>query len=104
MPDSEEQADAHRLLGRWRLLQADPGLDFAPQAGMEFGPGGRLVYDFAVGDSRQGVELVYRVEGHMLHTEVLATAHESSTPFSFGAADSLVFDFGGRRALFIREL
>jgi hypothetical protein len=104
MPDPPELPAELRILGSWRLVQADPALDFAPGAGMVFLPSGRLDYHFEVGNHRQRVAMVYRVEENILHTEVPETAHQQSAPFSFGPGDVLAFDFAGRRALFIREI
>ena len=104
MPESPEHTPELRLLGRWRLMQADPALDFAPNARMEFLAGGRLHYAFEVGPHRQQVPMVYRVEENTLYTEVLETAHELSAPFAFGPGEVLIFDFAGRRAIFIREI
>ncbi len=93
-----------RLLGTWRLLRADPALDFAPAVRMNFKPGGRLDYSFETGPTRQAVPLVYRVEGDLLHTESPGTTHEVAAHFEFGGADTLVFDFAGAKAFFVREL
>ena len=92
------------LLGRWRLMRADTSLDFAPGVSMEFKPGGRLHYGFETGHQRQTIHLVYRVEGNDLHTEYPGTTHEVVAHFEFGAGDVLIFDFGGARAWFVREM
>jgi hypothetical protein len=104
MPDSPELPDERRLLGRWRLIQADSALEFAPRARMLFLAGGRLQYDFEVGSHRRQVNMVYRVEGNTLLTEVPETAHQQSAPFTFGPGEVLIFDFAGLRAIFIREI
>jgi len=104
MPDSQELPPEQRLRGCWRLLRADPALDFAPNARMTFLGDGRLRYDFEVGVHRRHVEMIYRVEEETLHTEVLETSHQQSAPFSFGPGDVLIFDFAGPRAMFIREI
>ncbi|MGQ0646494.1 MAG: hypothetical protein ACT4P7_02925 [Gemmatimonadaceae bacterium] len=95
---------AARLLGRWRLLRADANLDFAPGVSMEFRAGGRLLYGFDVGENRQTIQLVYRVEGDILHTDHTGTTHEVATRFEFGPGEVLIFDFGGQRAWFVKEL
>lgn len=102
--DSPGGASAPGLLGTWRLLRADPALDFAPGVSMAFRPGGRLDYAFDVGNRRQVLHLVYRVEGEVLHTEDPRTSHDVTTRFTFGAGEVLIFDFAGARAWFIREL
>lgn len=104
MPDSPGLPPQQRLLGRWRLLRADPALDFAPNARMAFMEDGRLHYDFDVGSHRRHVEMIYRVDEETLYTEVLETSHQQCAPFSFGPGDVLIFDFAGPRAMFIREI
>lgn len=101
-PLGDDRAD--RLMGRWRLLRADAVLDFAPGVRMEFRAGGRLLYGFEVGARREVLALGYRIEGEVLHTESPATRHEMTAHFAFGAGDILIFDFGGPKAWFIREL
>jgi hypothetical protein len=96
--------DPSRLLGRWRLLRADAGLDFAPGVRMEFRLGGRLLYSFEVGERRQVIQLVYRVTDDVLHTEYPGAAHDVEARFSFGAGEVLLFDFAGARAWFVKEL
>lgn len=91
------------LLGRWRLLRADPALDFAPGVSMDFQPGGRLIYAFDAGNRRQVVVLWYRVEGDQLHTESPATSHETTAHFMVGEGGALILDFAGVRAWFLPE-
>jgi hypothetical protein len=40
----------------------------------------------------------------MLHTDNPAAPHSMSVRMSHGECDSLLFDFGGPRALFVREV
>ena len=103
--DAEGRRDpAVPLQGRWRLVRAEAGLDFAPGVSLEFQAGGRLRYGFAVGDRRHELALVYRVEGDTLHTDHPAAPHARSTRFHIGPGDTLVLDFVGARAWFIREV
>lgn len=95
---------ADALLGTWRLLRADPSLDFAPGVRMHFAPGGRLDYSFETGHTRQVLQLVYRAEGDTLRTEYPGTTHEVAAHYEFGAGGVLLFDFAGARAWFVREL
>jgi hypothetical protein len=97
------ESDAPSLLGRWRLLRADPALEFAPGVGMDFQTGGRLLYAFDVGDRRESLTLCYRVEGDLLHTDSPATAHETTAHFAFGEGGALMLDFAGAKAWFVRE-
>lgn len=69
---------------------------------MDFRPGGRLLYAFDVGERRETIHLVYRVEGNLLHTDHPGSTHEVAARFEFGPGDVLIFDFGGQRAWFIR--
>ena len=92
------------LLGQWHLLRADPSLDFAPGAAMEFRPGGRLNYAFDTGQHRQSISLIYGVYGDELHTEDPRTTHQVVTRFAFGPGHVLIFDFGGAKAWFVRAI
>lgn len=92
------------LLGRWRLLRAEPGLDFAPGVSMEFGAGGRLRYTFDVGGREQALALVYQVQDGVLRTDNPAHPHAVETRFRLGEGDVLEFDFSGVRAWFVRDV
>jgi len=91
------------LLGRWRLLRADPTLTFAPGVTMEFQPGGRLLYGIEVDGQTHMLALVYRADDDTLRTDNPAAPHAVSTRFTHGEGDALVFDFSGARAWFVRE-
>lgn len=91
------------LLGVWRLMRADEPLDFAPGVRMEFLPDGVLHYHVDVGGTDRIIELVYRVDGDLLHTENPAAPHTMSVRMTHGEGDSLLFDFGGPCALLVRE-
>ncbi len=92
------------VLGRWRLLRADPPLEFAPGVSMDFQTGGRLLYAFDAGNRRQVIALCYRVEGDLLHTESPTTSHETTAHFTVGEGGALILDFAGARAWFLPEL
>ena len=91
------------LLGRWRLMQSDPSLDFGPGVRMEFLRGGQLRYTLSVDGRELVVPLVYRTTGDLLETDNPAASHVMSTRFSLGAGDMLILDFAGSRAIFVRE-
>jgi hypothetical protein len=91
------------LLGRWRLMRADPELDFAPSVRMEFLSGGRLLYTIDAGGRDQVIPLIYRVQGDTLRTDNPAAPHATSTRFHRGEGGVLVFDFSGAHAWFVRE-
>jgi hypothetical protein len=92
------------LLGIWRLMRADVTLDFAPGVRMEFLAGGVLYYHVDVGGTDQIVELVYRVEGDMLHTENPAAPHSMRVRIEHGVGDVLRLDFAGAQAMLVREV
>ncbi len=104
---ADRAPDSHRvpawLLGRWRLLRAEPGLDFAPGVAMEFLSGGRLRYSFDVGERTQVLALVYQVEGNVLRTDNPRAPHAVETHYRLGEAGVLEFDFSGVRAWFVKE-
>jgi len=92
------------LFGIWRLLRADPSLDFAPGVRMEFLRDGRLHYHVDVGGTDQIIALLYRVEGDTLYTDNPAAPHATTVHFSHGVGDVLMLDFGAAPAVFVREL
>lgn len=93
-----------RLVGTWRLMRADPALDFAPGVRMRFQGGGQLEYSFDSGAHRQVVRLLYRLVDDQLRTEDPESGHGVVARCTFGVGDVLVFDFSGARAWFVREL
>ena len=92
------------LLGIWRLMRADASLDFAPGVRMEFLIDGVLRYHVDVGGQDQVVDLVYRVDGDLLHTENPEAPHSMSVRLEHGAGDVLLLDFGGAQAMLVREV
>ncbi|HEY0928645.1 MAG TPA: hypothetical protein VGE27_01895 [Gemmatimonas sp.] len=92
------------LLGTWQLLRADPHLDFAPGVRMEFLAGGDLRYHVDVGGRDQVIHLIYRVDGDMLFTDNPAAPHSMSVHLAHGAGDTMLLDFSGAQAVFVREL
>lgn len=91
------------LLGRWRLLRADPSLTFAPGVTMEFHPAGRLSYGMEIDGRPTMLEMVYRAEDGTLTTNSPASGHSAVTRFRLGEGDVLVIDFSGAIACFVRE-
>ena len=92
------------LLGIWRLMRADTSLDFAPGVRMEFLADGALRYHVDVGGHDQVVDLVYRVDGDVLHTDNPAAPHSMSVRLEHGVGDVLLLDFGGAQAMLVREV
>jgi hypothetical protein len=93
----------HWLIGTWRLLRADAALDFAPGVRMEFLHDGVLRYHVDVGGRDQVIDLRFRIEGDMLHTENPAAPHAMSVHITQGVGGVLVLDFAGPRAWLVRE-
>lgn len=93
-----------RLLGRWRLLRADAGVDLAPDSLLDFRPSGQLQYTIEVEGSVHTFALVWRVNGDLLETASLADGHAMIARIGIGEADVLLLDFSGGRAWFLREL
>ena len=91
------------LFGRWRLLRADPTLEFAPGTRMDFRAHGELRYRIPVEGREQEFALLYVVEGDVLRTDNPAAPHVTATHFHLGAGGVLVFDFAEGVAVFVRE-
>jgi hypothetical protein len=91
------------LHGIWRLMRADPTLDFAPGVRMEFLPDGTLRYHIDVGGREQIIALLYRVDGDLLMTDNPSAPHATSVRMEHGAGDVLILDFAGARAWLVRE-
>jgi hypothetical protein len=91
------------LIGTWRLMRADPSLDFAPGVRMEFRADGQLHYHIDVGGRDQIVTLLWRVEGDLLHTDNPVAPHSMTVRIVHGVGDVLMLDFAGAHALLVRE-
>lgn len=91
------------LLGRWHLQRADETLEILPGTRMDFRDGGELLYAIELEGKHAVFELTYSVVGDMLHTEHAAGGHATSARISLESSGLLQFDFGGRRAWFVRE-
>ncbi len=85
-------------------MRADASLDFAPGVRMEFLLDGVLRYHVDVGGQDQSLDLVYRVDGEMLHTDNPAAPHSMSVRIEHGVGDILLLDFGGPKAMLVREV
>lgn len=93
----------HWLHGTWRLMRADGSLGFQPGTRMEFRPDGHLRYHVPVEGHTLAVDLVWRLEGDLLHTDVVGTPHARTVRVLQGAGDLLLLDFAGPRAMLVRE-
>ena len=93
----------HWLLGSWRLMRADSSLGFHAGTRMEFLSQGRLRYHIPVDDATLQVDLVWRLEGDLLHTDVVGAPNARTVRVLHGAGDLLLLDFAGPRAMLVRE-
>lgn len=91
------------LLGRWRLQRAESGLDILPGTRMDFRAGGAVIYTIEVAGRQAVFELTYRVDGSLLRTVHPTGGHIATSRFGLGHDGLLQFDFGGKRAWFVRE-
>jgi hypothetical protein len=91
------------LLGRWRLVHAEPSIGFTPGTRMEFRTGGELSYSIPVEGREQVIELLYRIDDGLLRTENPVAPHATATPFHQGPGGTLVLDFADSPAVLIRE-
>ncbi len=85
-------------------MRADASLDFAPGVRMEFLLDGVLRYHVDVGGQDQSIDLVYRVDGDVLHTDNPAAPHSMRVRIEHGVGDVLLLDFGGPQAMLVREV
>jgi len=93
----------HWLHGTWRLMRADPALGFQPGTRMEFLPESRLRYHIPVDGQTVLVDLVWRLDGDLLHTDVVGSPNARTVRVLHGAGDLLLLDFAGPRAMLVRE-
>jgi hypothetical protein len=91
------------LLGRWRLQRAEPGLDILPGTGMDFRAGGALIYTIEIAGRQAVFELTYQIAGSLLRTVHSSGGHIATSRFELGRDGLLQFDFGGKRAWFVRD-
>ncbi len=90
------------LLGCWHLLAADPKLEMSEPVELEFKGNGELVYSIDAGTKWQIMRLTFRIDGDVLVTDQSSKPDEQRTQFSFEDDNTLVLDYGGARASFVR--
>lgn len=91
------------LLGRWRLVHAEPDIGFLPGTCMEFHRDGALRYTIPLEGREQVITLLYRTDDGLLRTENPLAPHATATPFRQGPGDTLVLDFPDGPAVLLRE-
>jgi hypothetical protein len=92
-----------RFLGKWSLLKAEGDLDLGEGVTMTFASDGKLVYVIQQKDSKQIMNLDFKVDGSRLITNQPSQPREETTEFSFDADGNLVLDYGGSKAWFMHD-
>ena len=91
-----------RLLGRWKLFKDEGGAEVGDSVTMTFLEEGKLVYVIHQQDSKQIMNLVFKVHGNYLVTNQPSHPKEERTKFSFDPEGNLIFDYDGNRTWFTR--
>jgi hypothetical protein len=94
---------SQRFLGRWSLLKAEGDFDVGEGVTMTFTSDGKLVYVIHQKDSKQIMNLIFRVNGSRLITNQRSHAGAETTEFSFDPEGTLVLDYGGSKAWFVHD-
>lgn len=97
-PDNPDK----RFLGRWRLLKVEGDFYVGEGVTMTFTEDGKLVYVIRQKDSKQIMNLMYRVEGQRLITDQPSSPKEERTKFSFDADGNLLLEYAESKAWFTR--
>lgn len=94
---------SQRFLGSWHLLKADGDFDVGEGVTTTFTSAGKLVYVIHRKDSKEIMNLVFRVSGSRLITDQPSHPGEITTKFSFDAEGNLVLDYGGSKVWFVHD-
>jgi hypothetical protein len=97
-PESPDE----RFLGRWQLIKTDGDFGIGEGVTMTFTDNGKLTYVIHQKESKQIMNLIYRIEGKQLITDQPSDPRKESTEFSFDAEGNLVLDYGGSKGWFVR--
>jgi hypothetical protein len=95
-------APDERFVGRWKLLKDEGAMEMGEGVTMTFTEDGKLIYVIQQKDSKQIMNLVFRVVGNHLVTNQPSHQQEEKTRFSFDAEGNLILDYDGNRSWFIR--
>jgi len=98
--EREPESSASRLLGEWRLVRDEGGIDRGESITAAFTAGTELVYVIVNGDKQEVIKLVYEVDGETLMTNQPSKSREERTRFWFDSDGFLVLVYGGRRSWF----
>ena len=91
-----------RFLGRWKLLKDEGGTEIGHGVTMTFTEDGKLVYVIHQKDSKEIMNLLFRVDGDHLVTNQPSQPQEERTKFSFDAEGNLILDYEGNKSWFTR--
>ena len=89
-------------MGRWKLFKDEGAMEVSDGVTMTFTEDGKLIYVIHQKDSKQIMNLVFRVDGIHLITNQPSQQQEEKTKFSFDAAGNLVLDYDGNKSWFTR--
>jgi hypothetical protein len=90
------------LVGAWRSVKSEDGVEPGEDITMTFTADGKLVYVIHLQDKDQIMNLVYRVDGSHLVTDQPSHPQEETTSFSIDADGHLVLDYDGNKSWFAR--
>ena len=89
-------------MGRWKLFKDEGATEIGDGVTMTFTEDGKLVYVIHEKDSKQIMNLVFRVDGNHLITNQPSQPQEEKTKFSFDAEGNLILDYDGNKSWFTR--
>ena len=91
-----------RFMGRWKLLKNEGAIEIGDSVTMTFTEDGKLIYVIHQKDSKQIMNLVFRVDGNHLVTNQPSHPQEEKTTFSFDSEGNLILDYDGNKSWFTR--
>jgi hypothetical protein len=94
--------DMNKIIGSWKLLEADPSLDLGENDEMYFSEDGDLLYAIDAGSKWQILKLTYTVENETLITDQPSSPDEQRTKFTIENENLLVLDYDGALAKYKR--
>jgi hypothetical protein len=100
-PQNNSSPD-QRFLGRWKLLKDEGSMEIGHGVTMTLTEDGKLVYVIHQKDSKQVMNLVFRVEGNHLVTNQPSHPQGEKTKFSFDSEGNLILDYDGNKSWFTR--
>jgi hypothetical protein len=90
------------LIGTWQVLRSEAPLEIEPGTRMAFSDGGALQYTIPTAHGPVAANLRWHVVDAVLHTVLDDGTNATSVHIVHGDGDTLMCDFGGPRAWYIR--